>query len=299
MMKTPYRAVKAVTVSLLYLLLCALLATGLAYPLHHVSGGGIDFRVAVTRGSLITAILGTGFWIRRLQLDYDSLGLAGSRKGRLTAVGQGLASGIVMLGLHCLILVSLGVRELDMQALGSVRRVMTGLMQAAGIGLVVATIEECLFRGVLLAALRRSAGTFVAVLFSALYYAILHFFRVNRNLDLPDPSVYSSFAVLAQALKPVFMPPVGPSLALFFAGLFLALVRLYRPHGLACCIGIHAGWIFVIKSCKTFTDARPLNEWAFLAGSYDGFTGFLAAGWMAALTLALAGWLYRQRRVIS
>jgi len=294
MMKNPFAALRAVSLSLAYLLSCAMLATGLAYPLHLISGGTLDIRVAVTRGSLILVILGAWFWVRRLRLDWQSLGF-GPGGRRLPLLLQGFAGGVLMLGLHCVVLVMLGIREPDMQVLGDGYRVMVGLLQALGIGLLVATIEEILFRGVLLAALKRSGGTWVAILCSALYYAILHFFRVDRSLALPDASFYSSFSVLTLALQAVSNPPLDASLALFFAGLFLALVRLYRPDGLVYCVGLHAGWVFVIKSCKTLTDGHPQNDWAFLVSSYDGFIGYLAAGWMSLVALFMLVKRYRGR----
>lgn len=292
LMKNSFPALRAVSLSLVYLLSCAVLATGLAYPLHLMSGGSLDIRVAVTRGSLILVILGSWFWVKRLRLDRHSLGF-GQASGSLRLVLQWFARGVLMLGLHCVVLVMLGLREPDWPVLGEGQRVMTGLLQALGIGFLVATIEEIIFRGILLAALQRSAGTLVAILCSALYYAILHFFRVDRSLVLPEPSFYSSFSVLNLALHPVFNPPPDSSLALFFAGLFLAVVRLHKPNGLACCVGLHAGWVFVIKSFKTLTDGHPESEWAFLVGSYDGFIGYLAAGWMGVVTLLLLVRSYR------
>jgi LPXTG-motif cell wall-anchored protein len=67
-------------------------------------------------------------------------------------------------------------------------------------------------------------------------------------------------------------------------------------------VGLHAGWVFIIKFSKTLTDAAPPGAWSFLVGSYDGYTGYLAAGWMGILSLLLGGWLYwrgRENRRVS
>jgi uncharacterized protein len=72
----------------------------------------------------------------------------------------------------------------------------------------------------------------------------------------------------------------------------LGLVR-ERTGRVAECIGLHAGWVFVIGLTRRLTEAVPDAGHTWLAGRYDGVIGVLAG----AVFLALAwGWRPRPRR---
>ncbi len=287
-----WRQSKALLVSLGYLLLCAVLAAGLAYPLYQLMQETAGLRVLVTRGSLVLVIVGLGFWCRFLHLGrHEILGFAAGNRNWASLL-TGFALGSLMLGLHSSVMVWLDIRSLDMAMWQKTGWLLKGLAQALGVGLLVALIEEILFRGVLLAALRQVAGTLTAVVLSSVYYAVLHFFRVDPRTLYPEPDAWSGFVVLRDALAHIAGAPFDSLLALFCAGLFLSLVRLGRTNGMLYCVGLHAGWVFIIKFSKTLTDPTPPGPWSFLVGSYDGYTGYLAAGWMGLLSLLLGGWLY-------
>ena len=72
----------------------------------------------------------------------------------------------------------------------------------------------------------------------------------------------------------------------------LALVR-HRTGGIAAGFGLHMGWVCVIKATNWSTVPAEDSRWSFLVGSFDGYTGWLVAGWAALMLLAgLAfGWL--------
>lgn len=288
------RIPRVLAVSLAYFFLCALLAAVLAYPCYRVTHGAIGIRAVVSRGSLLLAIMGVWPLCRLLHLNWADLGFAPSGMDWRKGLIKGWIWGVVMLGLHSLVLVLLDIRGLDQMAVTGVGHLVRNLAQALGIGLLVAIIEETLFRGVMFAALKQSSGAIAAVILSAFYYAALHFFRADPAIDLSDPGWSSGFSILLNALAHLLTAPVDSGLALFCAGLFLALVRLYLPWGLIYGVGLHAGWVFVIKFSKTLTHAVPGGDWAFLVGRYDGFTGYLAAGWMGMLSLMLGLWFYHR-----
>jgi hypothetical protein len=85
-------------------------------------------------------------------------------------------------------------------------------------------------------------------------------------------------------------------LALFCAGLFLAAVRLVRLDYLALCVGIHAGWVVVIKLGRRYTNPDPHVPLARLVGPYDQIIGYAAAGWITLLLAALLYLSWRARR---
>ena len=53
----------------------------------------------------------------------------------------------------------------------------------------------------------------------------------------------------------------------------------------------------MIKLTKHFTDGNPDSSLAYLVGSYDGITGYLAAAWMGALCLVYVGMVGRRRKI--
>ena len=82
-------------------------------------------------------------------------------------------------------------------------------------------------------------------------------------------------------------------------GLMLAFVRR-RTGAIAACIGLHMGWVWVIKSTLAVSREVEPSAYAHLVSRFDGYTGWLVAAW-AALLLLLAwrrGWLAPARQVV-
>lgn len=61
-----------------------------------------------------------------------------------------------------------------------------------------------------------------------------------------------------------------------------------RTGNILSCIGLHAGWLTVVKVTKHPTDTGTDPAGRIWIGGYDGFTGWLAAFWLA--LLAVASW---------
>ena len=196
-------------------------------------------------------------------------------------------------------LLALGVR---MPAPGSIVS-WSEVLQVAGrgavSGLLVGFIEEMFFRGAVYGAIARRHSIARAIVFSSLLYALLHF---PKPLPVSPEEVGWASGVLSLGQGFLaFSDPMGivdSFLALFTAGLLLALVRRYSGH-LAYCIGLHAGWVTVIKLAKHFTDRNPDSSLAYLVGGYDGITGYLAAAWLGVLCLAYGGMAGRGRKRVD
>ena len=107
-------------------------------------------------------------------------------------------------------------------------------------------------------------------------------------LELQDP--LERLAALEHFSHP--LPVLDSFVTLVIVGLLLALVRR-RTGAIAAGVGLHMGWVLVIKTTITTTRVNDDAPTAFLVGSYDGYTGWLVAGW-AAILIAIAwsrGWL--------
>jgi membrane protease YdiL (CAAX protease family) len=137
----------------------------------------------------------------------------------------------------------------------------------------------------------RQRGALASALFwSSLLYAVIHFLQPHV---LPPGQTFDA-AASWQMFLGVFTgffqwKHLDSLFALFLAGLFLGLVRERTGH-IGWCIGLHAGWVFVIKLTRHLTDGNPESPYAFLVGSYDGTIGWLASGWIAVLLLLLWRW---------
>jgi len=162
---------------------------------------------------------------------------------------------------------------------------------AALAALVVSLLEELLFRGALFGTFRRFGRVSYAIGLSSAIYAIVHFFERPPQ---PEAVSWSSGLITLGLMLRGFVDLTALIPGFFnltLAGIILALAYHYSGS-LYASIGIHAGWIFWLKSYGYFTDDVPgANEW------WWGSTG-MTDGWvaMAALGLAL---IFLRKMVIS
>jgi membrane protease YdiL (CAAX protease family) len=159
------------------------------------------------------------------------------------------------------------------------------LVTALAAGLIGGLIEETLFRGAMLTAIQQRGSTSLAVISTSFIYALVHFLQPETY---PDPNTLnwlSGFAVLKNAFSSLLQPVqiVDSFIALFLAGTLLAIIKI-RTDSLAMCIGMHAGWVFIIKIFRRVTNSNENSDYAFLTGSYDQVIGYLAA---VCVTLAI------------
>jgi len=271
---------------LFVVLLCASLAAFLAYPIFWIAGESFGFHTLVNRSGHLLLLLSIIPAAKFFSLRRPDIG-AGSRSELLRQAAIGIPLGAAMLALHALALIALEVREIDTDAWSNAGRLGLIVLKALGIGLIVAIIEETIFRGVLFAVLRKTAGTVAAIVISSFYFALLHFLHSDLKPAATDVEWSTGFRIVGDALS--HLPAADPSsfLALFLAGVFLAWIRAAFPAGLGYCIGIHAGWVCIIKTTKAATNGVASGYWSFLTGSYDGMIGYLTAAWMSVLILLL------------
>jgi hypothetical protein len=203
----------------------------------------------------------------------------------LRQAGAGLALGVATMLPIALVIVALGIRnprpDLDASML------LTGMAAGALTGLVVALVEETFFRGLMFRAVVLDSGPATAVWTTAILYAAIHFFA---RVKIPQAEVAwdSGIALLGSSLAR-FADPVAIAdafITLAIVGLLLGLVR-HWTGSIAAGIGLHMGWVCVIKATSTVTRHDAAARWSFLVSAFDGFTGWLVAAWSCAILLAL------------
>lgn len=272
----------------LFLVVCLVLGASVTYPL--MQSGWIDHDPHRVMGRLAQAFILIGLWpfLKAMGLvDRQALGYGVSRPRFLNAMWRGWLLGVAILVVLVLNLLLLDVRLPDVaEDDWLVPLLEKSLMVLIG-GLLTSLLEETFFRGAVYSAIRRSDGAASAILWSSFLFALLHFLKPHA---LPDGATFDwagTLHMFVQVFAGVFQwKHLDSFAALFLVGVFLALVRERSGH-IGWCIGLHAGWIFVIQVNRHLTDGNGASSYAWLAGSYDGTIGWLAAVWIGLLTLGL------------
>jgi uncharacterized protein len=153
------------------------------------------------------------------------------------------------------------------------REVFHLFLTATATAIIVAVLEELVFRGALFGLLRRAAPWPAALIVSSAVYSAVHFIK---KAEVPTPIAWNSglLSLWAMVSRP---PPLMPAfLTLFVAGAILAL-SYQRTGSLYFSIGLHAGWIFWLKS----------HQFLFAPHFHSVFWGTdaLIDGWLSFLVL--------------
>ena len=197
--------------------------------------------------------------------------------GQWKKLGGGFLLGFVSLAVVAGIVLAFGVRQFDGALTAG--KIATKLLGAAATAAIVAVLEEILFRGAIFGAFKRVFNWKFAAVLSSMIYAIVHFLARTR---LAGPVTWlSGLQLLPQMLAGFaeWHAIVPGFFNLTLAGLLLAWAY-QRTGNLYFSIGLHAGWIFWLKSYGTVTRAA--------AGAANGWWGTdkLIDGWLATVVLA-------------
>jgi hypothetical protein len=127
---------------------------------------------------------------------------------------------------------------------------------ALSAGIFAGLLEEVFFRGILFKGLFEQ-GRVRAYLGANLFYSALHFVKPGEAnfMDVFDP--LAGFHHLASTFTPFLEPlPLLPGIfGLFLFGAVLSFA-FTRTANLYLAIGLHAGWVFGLKSLRVFGDFR-------------------------------------------
>lgn len=277
---------------LLILLLAIGIACVLAYGLVLSFDNMLPLRKLVSKGTLILLVLSIIPAMRYLKLSTRQLGFAPwPQLGR--QIAQGLILGLVTLLPVFVVLYALDISILDHSQHWTGAKLAEKLGITLLLALLIAFIEEPLFRGILFVGLRRKLTSSAALVISACYYATLHFLDTKTLIPEAKLKWWSGLQLVGEAFANLSNPGIMSAwLALFMVGIFLGLVRTRLPNSLGLCIGCHAAWVWQIKMNKSIFDTQFTADYAYLVSRYDGVIGPLVTGW---LLLALLGWSFAVR----
>ena len=289
---------RLVLVFLCYALLALLIGALLAYPvfalIRHTGLAGAflgdpGFAKVTRRCVMISGLAGLWPLLRILGLSsLASLGYAGSGKDFLSSMAVGFAQGGAILVPLAGALIFLDIRIIDSDR-GAVA-VVPLLLQAMLTGAAVALIEETFFRGALLTAALEHWKPPTAVAIISVVFAALHFIRGESDYSSERLDWLSGLHYLSGAFHKFQDPAfIGSFIALAAIGVSLSMLRLKNGH-IGQCIGVHAGFVFVVKILQGVTHSDRGAELAFLVGNHDRITGYLAFVWISGVTLLY--WFY-------
>lgn len=198
--------------------------------------------------------------------------------GQSRKLSGGLALGFFSPAVVAGIIIGFGGRAFTQNL--TAHKIIGTIFSAVATAAIVATLEEILFRGGIFGGLRRVIYWPFALVVSSAIYALVHFFRPaefagtiawNSGLVLL-PQMLSGFADF-HALVPGFF-------SLTLVGIILCLAY-QRTGSLYFSIGLHASWIFWLKTYGAFTADAPG------AAIWFWGTGKMIDGWLVFFVLAV------------
>jgi uncharacterized protein len=261
-----------------------------AYPAWTLLHPHFDFpfhRIGERIG-MLALLVGFVALARHLRLaDRASLGYGVPRRVFVREMALGLGLGVASLLGVVGIMAALGLLEWR-PGMPSAPALLAKLIVARALsGFAVAFIEETFLRGAMQTAITRESGTVAAVFLTAVLYAATHFFG-KVHIDAAQVTAHSGLDLLAGTLH-AFAHPLAIAdafLALLAVGVVLALVRAATGN-IAACVGLHAGWVWVMLVAHELTQPLEGAPLGFLLSRFDGFVGWLVLAWTVLLTVPL------------
>ena len=231
------------------------------------------FHRYVNRSLLIVAVIGLWPFLRSLGVNsIATIGLAKPDPADRRRLARGFLLGLLTMLAVAVVAMLAGSRkwtpDLTQQP----------FLEAGGILLSassVSLLEELLFRGTLFGSLRRQHDWRLALVISSAVYAVLHFFqRVKSPAWITWTSGLEQLGEMMGGFVHLGMLVPG-FLSLTLAGMALGLAY-QRTGNLYFSIGLHAGWIFWLKTLNLWTDPGPAGKGLLKVSKnlYDGWLGF-------------------------
>jgi len=280
------------------ILLAGMIGALLAYPAYELTSGFASwaFHRVASRVAMLVLIAELVWLCRHLKLtrarDFG-YGLPWRRFLEVSCIWG--AIGVATAGVGAAFLLSTHLRvvspDFTPTGLNFARIFLVGL----GSGVAVALLEETVIRGAMHTAIEHESGPWTAALLTAPLFAVLHFFAKTR-IAPQDVGWGSGFDLLLRSFSPLAQPALvfDSFLSWLIVGLILSLTRVLTGNS-AVAIGLHAGWVIVLRMLQEGTTSGEAPPYAFWVGRFDGLLGYWLVPW--GLCIALALWLSRARWV--
>ena len=269
-----------------------------AWPLYDALTPTFDvkFHRVANRLGMLALLIGFILMARRLGVaDRASLGWGLARPQFLREAGLGL-----LLGVATMLPIGLAMFAFELRILKADLAIDSILLVGIAFGglltgITVALIEETFMRGAMHTAIERESGATLAVLLTAVLYAAVHFvgrYRIPVEELGWDSGWRHVAGTLAQLADP--MAILDAFLALAAVGVLLGIVRALTGN-IAACMGLHAGWVWVIAFLRETSQPNETHPARFLLSSFDGVVGWLVLGATVLIGVLLLPFYARRR----
>ncbi|MEJ0037402.1 MAG: CPBP family intramembrane glutamic endopeptidase [Gammaproteobacteria bacterium] len=281
---------------------CLLLMGAIAYPSWVLLHPYFDFpfhRIASRVGQL-TLFIGLYFVARHLGVaNKQSFGYGLPWRRFIPAMLKALAIGVATMAPIAVVMGLMGLRVWKNGVTPDFALFAGTALQGLGTGLAVALIEETFLRGAMFTAVSRESGIKAAIFLTSLLYAAAHFLARTK---IPPDQVhwYSGVDLLLGTLR-MFGEPLRYAdafLCLFGVGVLLASVRAVTGN-IASCMGLHAGWVWVITFMREGSEPNDAHPLRFLVSEFDGVVGWLVLAWTVLIGLVIYKFYARRSDAVS
>jgi membrane protease YdiL (CAAX protease family) len=276
------------------ILVAGLIGAAMAYPAYELTSTFADwaFHRVASRVAMLVLIVALAWLCRHLNLKRKpdfGYGLPWRRFLKVCLLWG--AIGMATAGVGAAFLMLTQLRIADVQFTPSAANFAHILLVGIGSGISVALLEETVFRGAMHTAIERESGPWMAALLTAPLFAILHFFAKVR-IPAADVGWGSGFDLLLLSFAPLGHPALvfDSFLSWLTVGLILSLTRVLTGN-IAVAIGLHAGWVVVLRMLQQGTTGGTSPAYAAWVGHFDGLMGYWMLPWGIAIAAAL--WLTR------
>jgi hypothetical protein len=244
---------------------------------------------------MLALVIGFILVARRVGLaDKRSIGYALARPLFIREMLIGLGMGVVGMMAIVGIMSWLGLLDWTEAATVTGGKLAKIILNRLLSGLAVGFIEETMLRGVMFAAIQRESGAKTAILLTSIVYSAVHFLT-SYHIATDQVTSSSGLDLLAGMLR-WFSTPLQMAdafICLFAVGMVLAMIRA-RTGNIAACVGLHAGWVWVILTVHELTTPVRDQPLSYLLSQFDGFIGWLVFAWTV-LTGGVLVRFYAQR----
>ena len=262
-----------------FVVLTFIIGALLAYPLKLVLDPVFDlaFRRYLNYATLISGLITCFIYLRVSNLlSLNAFGLGGKFNKFFANLLNGFIYGIIIMLIIEVILFLLRIHELDpyrgIWLFSNVSLLLKALLAAT----LIALAEELIFRGAFFSGLYKKTGAFIAVTFTSLVYAAVHFVRYPDLITDSSIGWLTGIQMMPDAFRRFHEWAIADYfLTLFIFGVLLSLLRL-KHKNIAACIGMHAGVVMLIKIADYFTNRGSNSDFDYLVSPYNSTFGWLS-----------------------
>ena len=270
---------RAIIVFSLFIILAFLMGAIMAYPLKLLLDPalGLAYRKYLTYATLISGLFVSGIYLQMYNLlSFNAFGYSGKVSKFIKSLFQGFVYGLMIMLFIEMILFLLGLHVIDTTRSYSFESIALLVTKAIIVGLLIATIEESIFRGALFTGLYKQTGAIVATFFSSFVYSAVHFIRYKDLPNETDIGLLTGLTMLPHAFRRYYeWYIVDYFLTLFIFGVLLAFLRL-KHRSIAACIGVHAGVVMLIKISDYATNRTFGGNYDYLVSQYNSTFGWVS-----------------------